>query len=119
MKKLRVKGVPITTGDRHTGIELRYDQRHKLITISGWYDSIAGIRPETVRLARLLFMLGITLADCEDAYAGISFSRCANCEATAWVKFDGEASTCLDEPRCIAAVRAKNEMDEGWESDDV
>lgn len=103
-----INGKPITTGERHAGVEIRYDHRHHLVTLSGWYDTYVGIQPETITLTRLLFTLGITVGDCKQAWADITTAPCANCQAVEWVKFDGEASTCIDEPTCIARVARAN-----------
>lgn len=91
----------LLTGEAWAGVDVGYDPHYRHITLSGWYDSSVGIAPETMTLTRFLFLLGITETDVHKALETVAWSRCANCEATAWTHFDGEAGICVDDKACV------------------
>jgi len=53
----------ITIGGRYEGIAIEYVKSRKVIRISGWFDTWAGIPGAEIPLAEFCERLGITLRD--------------------------------------------------------
>lgn len=60
------KGI-IATGDKYAGVDISWNRKGRFLILSGWYESVVGIAPEKIPLARFLSELGITLDDCKTA----------------------------------------------------
>lgn len=66
------KGRPqsVTFGyNRHEGVEVSYVKGRRDLSVVAWYDSGVGIGPFQLSLAEFLTSLGVTLKDCEKAFA--------------------------------------------------
>lgn len=57
----------IRTGNDNQGIDITYIRSHRTLDIGGWYDTMVGIKNESISLGQFLTDLGITLRDCEKA----------------------------------------------------
>lgn len=106
----------VLTGEAWAGVAVGYDPHYRHITLSGWYDTY-GIAPDTMTLTRFLFLLGITETDVHKALETVAWSRCANCEATAWTYCDGETGSCVDEKGCAERCDERRRAYESAEDD--
>jgi len=61
--------------NKHAGIKIEYIKSRKLLNISGWYDSIVGIQPDSITLKEFLTQLGISKKDCIKAFEDMPKGR--------------------------------------------
>lgn len=54
---------------KREGVEISWHRKDGEIVISGWYDSIVGMWPESLPLGAFFGRLGITKEDCDKAFA--------------------------------------------------
>lgn len=103
----------LSLGEKYAGVDATYNRAQRLVTLSGWYDTYAGIAPQTVTLTHFLHALGITAADAIEALQGVRRGLpCAHCGDLGWTYCDGEAGICIDDQACRARVAERDALGE-------
>jgi hypothetical protein len=59
----------LTTSSGSHGVDIYFKRKSGLVVISGWYDKIVGMGSEQISLREFLSVCGITLEDCQRAFA--------------------------------------------------